>query len=151
MGQSLVQVYLHIVFSTKSRKPFLKDELFQSDLHGYLAGACQNLDSPSIQIGGVEDHVHILCQFSKTHSIADTVRDLKRESSKWVKDQQPKLNEFQWQNGYGAFSVSPSHVDALKEYIRNQRDHHRKESFQDEFRRLCRKYGIELDERYVWE
>jgi putative transposase len=151
MGQSLSQVYLHIVFSTKSRKPFLKDELFQSDLHGYLTGTCRNLDSPAIQIGGVEDHVHILCQLSKTHSIADLVRELKRESSKWVKSEQPALHEFQWQNGYGAFSVSPSHVDVLKEYIRGQHAHHRKESFQDELRRLLRKYDVDFDERYVWD
>ena len=148
MGQSLAQVYLHLVFSTKLRKPYLHDRELQAELHAYLAGACRNLDSPSIQIGGVEDHVHILCQLSKTLSIADLVRELKRESSKWLK---PKIAEFQWQQVYGAFSVSPSHVDALKGYIRDQQEHHRTETFQDELRRLLRKYGVEFDERYVWE
>jgi putative transposase len=148
MGQSLAQIYLHLVFSTKLRKPFLSSDNLQSELHAYLAGACRNLDSPSLQVGGVEDHVHILCQLSKTLSVADLVRELKRESSKWLK---PRIANFQWQQGYGAFSVSPSHVDALKDYIRNQQEHHRIETFQDELRRLFRKYGVEFDERYVWE
>ena len=148
MGQSLAQIYLHLVFSTKLRKPFLSSDNLQSELHAYLAGACRNLDSPSLQVGGVEDHVHILCQLSKTLSVADLVRELKRESSKWLK---PRIANVQWQQGYGAFSVSPSHVDALKDYIRNQQEHHRIETYQDELRRLFRKYGVEFDERYVWE
>ena len=151
MGQSLAQVYLHVVFSTKDRRSFLQDEEVQKNLHGYLAGACRNLSSPSIQVGGVEDHVHILCQLSKTLSIADFVRELKRESSKWLKEQAGVSPQFQWQQGYGAFSVSPSHVDALCGYIQSQHEHHHKESFQDDLRRLFRKYDIEFDERYVWD
>lgn len=149
MGQSLAQVYLHVVFSTKDRRSFLQDEEVQKNLHGYLAGACRNLSSPSIQVGGVEDHVHILCQLSKTLSIAALIRELKRESSKWLKEQDGVSPHFQWQQGYGAFSASPSHVDGLREYIRTQREHHRSESFQDELRRLFRKYEVEFDERYV--
>jgi putative transposase len=148
MGQSLAQIYLHVVFSTKLRKPYLQNRDLQAELHAYLAGACRNLDSPSLQIGGIEDHVHVLCQLSKTISISELVRELKRESSKWLK---PTIATFQWQQGYGAFSVSPSHVDGLKDYIRNQQEHHTTETFQDELRRLLRKYGVEFDERYVWE
>ena len=151
MPQSLAQIYLHIVFSTKHRAPFLQDKTIRDNLHAYLTGTCRNLDSPSLAIGGVEDHVHLLCRQSKIHSVADLVREFKRESSKWVKEQDPKLGAFYWQQGYGAFSISPSHVEALKDYIWNQEDHHRTESFQDEFRRLCRKYGLELDERYCWD
>lgn len=151
MPQSLVQIYLHVVFSTKERKPHLTDVDSRRDLHAYLTGTCRNLDSPSIIVGGVEDHVHLLCRFGRTLSVADLVRELKRESSKWIKSEFPKLNRFQWQAGYGAFSVSPSHVDPLTRYIARQEEHHRKESFQDEFRRLLRKYGIEWDERYVWD
>ena len=96
-----------------------------------------------------------MCTFSavwaRSVSVADLVRDLKRDSSKWIKAEAPHLAEFHWQQGYGAFSISPMHVDALKEYIANQRQHHHKESFKDEFRRLCKKYGIEIDERYVWD
>ena len=151
MSQSLVQIYVHIVYSTKDRKPFLRDREFRDRTHRYLAGICKNLKSPALVVGGVEDHVHILSRLGKTIKIADLIRDLKRDSSKWIKIEQPRLAGFHWQQGYGAFSSSPSHVDALKEYIANQEEHHRRESFQDEFRRLCRKYGLEIDERYVWD
>ncbi len=151
MSQSLVQIYVHLVFSTKDRRPWLRDVPFRERLHAYLTGACRGQQSPSIRVGGVEDHVHLLVRLGKTINVAALVREIKRESSKWVKAESPGLGDFQWQSGYGAFSISPAHVDALTEYIRNQEQHHRKESFQDEFRRLCVKYGIELDERYVWD
>jgi REP element-mobilizing transposase RayT len=151
MLQSLTQIYLHIVFSTKDRKPFLNDRIFRDRTHAYLAGICKNLDCPSLIIGGVEDHVHILCRFGKTIDVATLIRELKRDSSKWIKTELPHVEDFHWQAGYGAFSISPSHVEALKEYIRNQEEHHRRVSFKDEFQRLCKKYGIELDERYVWD
>lgn len=151
MSQSLTQVYLHIVFSTKHREPFLKDQSIRENLHAYLAGTCKNLESPSLIVGGVEDHVHILCRQSKTITISDHIRELKRESSKWIKQQDSSLESFYWQLGYGAFSISPSHIEALTQYIANQEEHHRTESFQDEFRRLCAKYGLEIDERYCWD
>jgi len=151
MPQSLVQVYTHLVFSTKHRKPYLKDDELRGKLHAYMAGACSNLESPSLIVDGPEDHVHILCRLSKTISVSVLIRELKRESSKWVKSESPQLRIFQWQNGYGAFSISPSHVEGLQRYIANQTEHHKRETFQDEFRRLCRKYGIEIDERYVWD
>ncbi len=151
MPQSLTQVYVHLVYSTKLRKPFLGDLDFRTRTHAHLAGICQNLQCPALIIGGTEDHVHLLCRFGKTMAIADLVRDSRRDPSKWVEAQQPRLTAFQWQQGYGAFSISPSHVDALKEYIANQAEHHRHVTFQEELRRICRKYGIEIDERYVWD
>jgi REP element-mobilizing transposase RayT len=151
MPQSLVQIYVHIVFSTKNRQPFLTDRPFRERTRGYLNGICDNQGSPSLAIGGVDDHVHVLCRLSKTRDISTLIRELKRDSSKWVKAENPLLPDFHWQNGYGAFSISPSHVDALKLYIANQEEHHQHESFQDEFRRLCKKYGVEIDERYVWD
>ena len=151
MSQSLVQLYTHLVFSTKHRKSYLKDDAFRAKVHSYLAGACKNLESPSLIVGGFEDHVHVLSRLSKTISVSVLVRELKRESSKWIKTQPPGLSSFHWQNGYGAFSVSPSHVEGLRRYIGNQMEHHKTETFQEEFRRLCRKYGVEIDERYVWE
>jgi putative transposase len=151
MPQSLVQIYAHLVFSTKGRAPFLKDREFRIQTHAYLAGICNNLESPAIQIGGVEDHVHILCRLSKQGDLSSLVRDLKRDSSKWIKDTRPSLNDFHWQGGYGAFSISPSHVSGLTNYIVNQEEHHKTESFQDEFRRLCVKYGLVIDEQYVWD
>ncbi|MFQ5733688.1 MAG: IS200/IS605 family transposase [Planctomycetaceae bacterium] len=151
MPQSLVQIYLHVVYSTKERQPFLFDKQLRGKTHAYLAGTCNNLTCPAVIVGGIGDHVHILCRFGKTIEVADLIRELKRDSSKWIKEQNQQLMDFHWQNGYGAFSVSPSHVEALKEYIANQESHHRQESFQDEFRRLCRKYGVDIDERYVWD
>ena len=151
MSQSLVQIHVHVVFSTKHRQPYLENHAFRDRAHRYLAGICKNLDCPALMVGGVQDHVHLLCRLGRTVAIADLIRDLKRDSSKWVKAEQSTLAEFHWQQGYGAFSVSPSHVDALKEYITDQEKHHQAETFQDEFRRLCRKYGVEIDERYVWD
>ncbi|MBB3206609.1 REP element-mobilizing transposase RayT [Rhodopirellula rubra] len=150
MGQSLVQIYVHIVFSTKGRKPFLKSDVQRERLHAYLSGICKNQNSPAIVIGGVEDHVHLLCRLGKTIEIAKLARNLKSDSSEWVK-KDLSIKNFYWQTGYGAFSVSPSHIAALTKYIENQGEHHRKESFQIEFRRLCAKYGVEIDERYVWD
>jgi REP element-mobilizing transposase RayT len=149
MPQSLAQIYLHSVFSTKNRIPFLKDKTFRASPHAYLAGICKNLESPALIIGGVEDHVHLLTRHSK--NLAVFIREIKRSSSKWVKQERRDLADFHWQAGYGAFSVSPSHVPALTEYIRNQEHHHLRHTFQDEFRRLCEKYGVPIDERYVWD
>lgn len=151
MGQSLAQIYLHLVFSTKHRTPHLQDPALRQRLHAYLAGTCKNLDSPALIVGGVADHVHLLCRLSKTLELADLLRELKRESSKWIKVEASGLADFQWQNGYGAFSLSPSHVAPLRAYIARQEEHHQRQTFQDEFRRLLRKYAIEYDERYVWD
>ncbi|MBW3543259.1 MAG: IS200/IS605 family transposase [Planctomycetes bacterium] len=151
MPQSLAKVYLHIVFSTKHRAPYLEDRKLRSDCHAYLGGICRNLESPSLIVGGVEDHVHILCWLSRKLAISDFIRELKRSSSKWIKTQDERLSQFHWQDGYGAFSVSPSHVEPLTAYIERQEEHHKRETFQDEFRRLLDKYGIEYDERYVWD
>ncbi len=151
MAQSLVQIYLHLVFSTKQRTPYLQDAALRQRMHAYLAGICKNLDSPALTVGGVADHVHLLCRLSKTLELAVFLRELKRDSSKWIKSEAPALADFHWQNGYGAFSLSPSHVAPLRTYITRQEEHHQRETFQDEFRRLLRKYGIEYDERYVWD
>ena len=151
MPQSLAQIYLHLVFSTKDRRPFLQDEKIRLRLHEYLGGSCRQLGCPSLRVGGVKDHLHILCRLGRSIDVSTLIREIKRESSKWIKNKGAGLSHFQWQAGYAAFSISPSHVEALKDYIANQEQHHKTESFQDEFRRLLRKYGIEWDERYVWD
>jgi REP-associated tyrosine transposase len=151
MGQSLAQIYVHIIFSTKGREPFLVDADLRDRTHAYLAGICRNLDSPALIVGGTEDHVHVLCRLGKQTAVSDLVRELKRDSSSWIKTQHGELANFHWQAGYGAFSISPRHVVDLKPYIANQVEHHRNESFQDEYRRVCSKYGVEIDERYVWD
>lgn len=151
MPQSLVQIYVHLVFSTKNRAPFLQDAGFRERTHAYLVGICKNQECPSIRVGGTEDHVHILSRLGKTRDVSTLIRELKRDSSKWIKQENPRLGDFHWQAGYGAFSVGPAHIDPLTRYIAKQEEHHRKETFQDEFRRLCRKYGVEIDERYAWD
>ena len=151
MPQSLSNIYLHLVFSTKNRAPFLREKKLRHDTHAYLAGICRNLKSPSIVVGGVEDHVHILCYMSRTVSVADLIRNLKKDSSKWIKTKASDLVDFRWQEGYGAFSISPSHVASVRRYIEEQEEHHRQVTFQDEYRRLLRKYDIDFDERYVWD
>ncbi len=139
MPQSLAQIYLHLIFSTKDREALLVDKAFRERVHAYLAGTCQKYQSPALIVGGVADHVHILNRLGRTIDVATLIRELKRESSKWVKENEPKLRGFQWQAEYGAFSASPSHVEALVEYIKNQEDHHRTVTFQEEFRRICQK------------
>jgi len=151
VSQSLAQIYLHLVFSTKHRKSFLNDNELAERMYAYLAGACKSLESPSLIVGGAEDHVHILCRQSKNIALKTLVAELKRESSKWIKTQKTSLSGFYWQGGYGAFSVSPSHIQALSRYIGNQQEHHKTETFQEEYRRLCHKYGLKIDERYVWD
>jgi putative transposase len=148
MPQSLAQIYLHIVYSTKHRQPFLKDAALLTQAHAYLAEVCGNLDSPALIVGGALDHVHLLCRLGRKITVADFIRDQKRATSSWLKTN-PGCRDFQWQSGYGASSISPVHVPGLTKYIEDQHEHHQKESFQDEFRRLCKKYGVEIDERYV--
>lgn len=151
MPQSLAKLYVHIIFSTKNRYPFLQDKEIRNEMHSYLGGACNELDSQVLIVGGVADHVHILCTLSKNLSLAKLVGEVKRESSKWVKTKGRGLSKFAWQNGYGAFSVSQSQVEVVRKYIGKQEEHHRKKTFQDEFRASLRKYEIKFDERYVWD
>jgi len=151
MSQSLSKIYLHIVFSTKNRTPFLRDQSIRSKMHAYLAGAFKGMESPAVLIGGTEDHVHVLCRFSRDRTVSQLIRESKRTSSKWIKTQHVDCRRFQWQVGYGAFSVSASLVEKVRKYIESQEQHHKKFSFQEEFRRLLKKHGIEFDERYVWD
>ncbi len=149
MPQSLSQAYLHLVFSTKDRHPWISPS-WECDLWAYVAGAGSSHGCQVIKVGGVEDHLHVLIRQSRTRTIADLVSSLKVESSKWVKaNQQNPL--FCWQFGYGAFSVSQSNVDAVIDYIASQREHHAKHTFQDEFRALLSKHKVAWDERYVWD
>lgn len=151
MPQSLSAVYLHGVFSTKERQPFLSNADLRAEMHAYLGGISKQLDSPTLIVGGIADHVHILARQSRTISQADWVKELKRVSSVWIKERTPALREFAWQGGYGVFSVSTSGLDAVAHYIATQEAHHQKQSFQDEFRAMLTKHRIEWDERYVWD
>lgn len=150
MGQSLVKNYLHIVFSTKYRAPLI-DEMIEPELYAYLGGICKSLECPPVKIGGYTDHIHILCLLSKKIALMKLLETVKSHSSKWIKTKGDSYHNFYWQDGYGAFSVNPSEVDAVIHYITNQKEHHSKKNFQDEYRALLKKYNIEFDERYVWD
>jgi REP element-mobilizing transposase RayT len=151
MPQSLANVIVHIVFSTKNRKPFLRDSVFREEMHRQLGGASKTLDCPPIIVGGTEDHVHILARQARTISLADWIKEIKRTTSLWIKERDKRFEGFQWQAGYGAFSVSQSNVEQVVAYIRDQEEHHRRFDFKTEFRRLLERHGIEYDERYVWD
>ena len=151
MPQSLSAVYLHLVFSTKDRQPFLRDQAVREMLHAHLGTVSRRLDCPPVLVGGVEDHVHLLARFGRTITQGDWVKELKRVSNLWMKERGSEYRDFEWQRGYADFSVSASKLDEVKRYIAKQPDHHRKIGFQDELRALLRRHGIEWDERYVWD
>ena len=150
MPQSLSKILVHTVFSTKDRRPFLRNKPLRDELHHYIGGILTNLQCQPIVVGGVEDHVHCLCALSRTCTAADMVKEVKRGSSLWIKTKSNDLQDFAWQEGYGIFSIGFSQIESAKEYIAGQEEHHRKISFQEEFRQLLQRYGIEFDERYVW-
>ena len=150
MPQSLSLVILHIIFSTKDRAALINPET-RPKLHAYLATVARNADCEAYRVGGVGDHVHIALRLSRTVTIAKLVEELKTSSSKWMKAQSPMLAEFAWQRGYACFSVGPTDLEALNEYIDDQDEHHRKRTFQEEFRMFLKKYGVKYDEAYVWD
>src|SRR5262245_59648732 len=151
MSQSLAKVLLHIIYSTKDRQPFLANSKVRRQMHSYLATVLKEYGCQVILIGGVADHVHILCALFRTSSIAELVREVKRNSSKWIKLKGGMLGKFQWQSGYGVFSIGQSQVSRVKAYILCQEQHHRRRSFQDEYRDFLKRYEVEYDERYVWD
>jgi len=154
MPQSIAKVAIHFVFSTKMRKPWLRGSNLRDELYAYMATILRNnVDSPAIIINGVEDHVHALCLLSRKFAIMKVIQEAKTETSKWLKKQSNEISDFTWQAGYGAFSVSESNISQVKEYIQNQEEHHRRMTYQDEFRELCKRHGIELDEdeKYAWD
>lgn len=151
MPQSLAKVLIHGVFSTKGREPYLCDPQLREEIHAMLGGILGKLGCQPIVAGGVEDHVHLLFALSRTIEIAEAIKELKRQSSLWIKDRDPGTTEFAWQSGYGAFSIGFSQIPTVREYILGQEQYHRKISFQDEYRSLLRRYEIEFDERYVWD
>jgi len=150
MPQSLANILVHITFSTKKRARLI-DPAIESELYPYLASICRACDSPSHAIGGIEDHVHIALTLGRTISVADLLGEIKASSSKWMKTKGPQYADFAWQNGYGAFSIGQSQLSALKQYIADQKEHHRRRTFQEEFREFLKRYQVAYDERYVWD
>ena len=150
MPQSLAKVYVHLIFSTKSREPLITEGI-ETELHPYLAKVSRSLDSPTLAVNGTVDHVHLLVSLGRTVSISELVEEIKKRSSKWIKTKGPNFRHFHWQAGYGAFSIGQSNLEALKRYIAKQKQHHRQMSFQEEMRGLFQRYQIECDEKYVWD
>jgi putative transposase len=149
MAATLTNLLFHIIFSTKDRQPLIR-ESFRDELEKYIAGIVRNEGGILIGIGGMPDHLHLITKFKPDRSIAEMVRLIKANSSKWVNENHGDPGRFAWQSGYGAFSVSQSQLDALKAYVANQMAHHKTRSFQDEFREFLIKHGVEFDERYLW-
>ena len=150
MGQSLVKNYVHITFSTKYRDPLISKSI-EDELYSYIGGICKMMECFPVKIGGYLDHIHILCLLSKKIPLMKLLEEVKAHSSKWIKTNDIALKKFYWQNGYGAFSVNPYEIDKAIKYIENQKEHHRKKTFQDEYRAFLKKYKVEYDERYIWD
>lgn len=150
MPQSLSSLHIHLIFSTKNRQPFLTDSI-RDALHAYMAATLSNIGCPPMLINSVEDHVHILFDLSRTVAVSKVVEEIKKATSKWIKTQGPEFAGFAWQAGYGAFAVSESKVDVIRKYIEGQKEHHRKRTFQEEFRQFLQRHGITFDEQYVWD
>lgn len=150
MAQSLANILIHIIFSTKKRQPMILQEIMQ-ELYSYMAGIARTYESQVHEIGGVEDHVHILVSLPRTLPLSKLVEDIKKGSSKWIKTKGSLYADFAWQNGYAAFSIGQSGYEDLRKYIQTQKDHHKNLSFQDEYRAFLKKYQIAYDEKYVWD
>lgn len=150
MPQSLAKIYVHLIFSTKNRERIIHDDL-RPNLHAYMGGVLRDLGCTAVEINTELDHAHLLFLLSRTEALSDIVRQVKTGSTNWLQEQGSTLSGFHWQNGYGAFSVSQSAVDGVREYIRHQREHHRVMTFQDEYRKFLTRYEVEFDERYVWD
>lgn len=150
MPQSLASILVHLVFSTKNRETRLDDSV-RDELHAYIGGVIRNGGGVLYRAGSVSDHIHLLISLPRTMAPSELVKEIIVSATKWLKEKDRKFAGFQWQAGYGMFSISPSHRDALERYISNQAEHHRKIDFQEEYRRLLTKYGVEWNEQYVWD
>ena len=146
MGSTFFSLHYHFVFSTKDRRPLIRAD-WRPRVHSYLGGIIRGMNGVAEIVGGVDDHVHLLASLRPVHRIADVLRDLKKDSTTWVKENfEPR---FSWQEGYAAFTVSPSATDSVREYIANQEAHNRKHSFVDELKELLKRAGVEYEERYL--
>jgi putative transposase len=148
MPSTHLSLHYHVVFSTKNREPWINGDVIDR-VHAYLGGTVRNINGIAHAVGGVSDHVHAFMGLRATHCLADVMRELKSESSKWI---HCELNMpfFEWQEGYGAFTVSASHIDAVRSYVLNQPEHHRLKTFQEEYLAMLQRGMVEHDERYLW-
>ncbi|MCG3157095.1 MAG: hypothetical protein DKINENOH_03726 [bacterium] len=150
MPQSLANIPVHCIWSTKHREPFIRPEI-EKELFSYMAAIFREYESPALTINGTEDHVHALIILSRKITVAKVIEEVKKSSSKWIKTKDAFYKNFYWQNGYAALGIGQSNIEALKKYIADQKEHHRKKTFQEEYIAFLKKYNIEYDERYVWD
>lgn len=150
MAQSLANILIHIIFSTKKRQPLILPEISE-ELYSYMVGIAHAHESRVHEIGGIEDHVHLLVSLPRTLPLCRLIEDIKKGSSKWIKTKGNFYVDFAWQNGYGAFSIGQSAYELLRKYIQTQKEHHKKISFQDEYRAFLKKYHMAYDEKYMWD
>ena len=150
MPRSFFQMYGHLIFSTKNRINYLDDNI-RPRLHSYMATIFRNMGCPYVHVGGAEDHIHVLFDIGKTNLLINIVREVKKDTSKFIKNIDTKYQYFYWQNGYGLFSVSPANKEKVINYIDAQMEHHKTMSFQEEFRAYLKKYNINYDEKYIWD
>ena len=150
MSQSLASIVVHLIFSTKQRQRLLVPKI-RRDLFLYMAAIAKNESSDVIEIGGVDDHVHLLLTLPRTLPLSRLVELVKKESSKWLKTKHISLQHFSWQNGYGAFSVSASRISFVRKYIQNQEQHHKKSNFRDELLAFLKMANVSYDEKYLWD
>ena len=149
MAHSYISIYIHYIFSIKNRQKIIKPEL-EERLWPYMGGIARENKMKALAIGGMEDHAHVFLSLPSTLSISQAIQLVKGGSSTWVSKTFPEFKDFQWQEGYGAFSISISHIDNTVNYIKNQKQHHKKQTFQEEYLAILKKHGIEYDEQYLW-
>ncbi len=148
MAQTLTQIYIHIIFSTKNRANLI-DPKIEEELFAYIGGISENNNSKLLAAGGTENHVHLLISMDKNIKLPELIGKIERNSSKWIKTKE--VGNFSWQDGYAAFSVGHTQIDSVRKYIANQKKHHQKTKFEDEFRYFLKKYNVEYDEQYVFD
>ncbi|MEK6642597.1 MAG: IS200/IS605 family transposase [Planctomycetota bacterium] len=149
MAQTLTRLLVHVIFSTKNRTNLIGPAI-EPDLYAYIGGICRNADSPLLCAGGTTNHLHILISLSKTQALANLMMDIKKATSKWIKTKDIHLADFQWQEGYGGFTIGESQVDDLKRYIDRQKEHHRTTTFEEEYVTFLKKYNAPYDDRHLW-
>ncbi|MDP1879471.1 MAG: IS200/IS605 family transposase [Parachlamydiaceae bacterium] len=150
MTHTYSQLLFHLVWSTKERRPLILPD-FKKALYEYMAGIFRSLKCYCLLIGGVEDHIHVCVEIPPSLNISDVMKTVKVSTTKWIKQNYVNCNDFEWQQGYGAFSVSTSNKNVLLEYIKNQEQHHKKVDFREEFLILLQKHGVKFEEKYLWK
>ena len=150
MAQSLSKILLHAIFSTKNRTKLILSE-FENELHGYIASICRAHKSNAYKVGGTENHIHIACSLPRTITVAKLLEEVKKSSSKWIKEKSPRCSMFSWQTGYSVFSLGQSQLNAFIQYVANQKNHHKSKTYKEELIETLKKYEIDYDERYLWD